>query len=437
MMIMLDLISEATFEQTSHGEVKNKDTNSGKGEFEQILSAELKNKGTGNKDDKASSDSSKERKKKQPHCENESFLPMEQTSNIVSRDLKSIKNITFFDGKPKIHHEFGTKNIKNITFLNGKPKIHHEFGTKITANDKTQIIENSSLKTSNIRTIGYDEILEKLINHDKHAKFTKINKETSGKNSSNIKTILGAKSNVDRLGFYKAPANKLDNLKDAKEVFTFAERGNDIQQKNNRFNPHDLANKNKRDENVLKQNILIKENKVNDSATNFSSELNRVNQNSLTQIRSIQVQPLFNQTWNLTHQIVQKISFYVAEGKTFMEMELKPKFLGKVRVNLSYHEGVVTASLTAEKGQTGQLLGSYMQQIKNDLQEQGIRVDYLGVNVGEQDDAPNQNNQSSSNQRDNPTWQSKDMTTDVNVSGLNEDSIQNQYFNTGVVNYLA
>ena len=90
--------------------------------------------------------------------------------------------------------------------------------------------------------------------------------------------------------------------------------------------------------------------------------------------------------WDIAQQIVQKATLITQQGKSMMEIQLKPEFLGKVKVQLAFSEGAVSAYLTAEKSQVSQLLGSMLQQIKTSLEDQGIRIDYLGVNVGDQND---------------------------------------------------
>lgn len=145
---------------------------------------------------------------------------------------------------------------------------------------------------------------------------------------------------------------------------------------------------------------------------------------------------LHNITWQMVQQIVQKTQTYVNQNKTYMEIQLKPEFLGRVKVHLTYSDGLVTASLTADKSHAGSLLNSAMQQIRNAMQEQGIKVEYLGVNVGgHEGDTFNEKNQHQENSRNYNDLTIKTLSD--HVLDVNQGETANINSQITGVNYLA
>lgn len=169
--------------------------------------------------------------------------------------------------------------------------------------------------------------------------------------------------------------------------------------------------------------------------TNLGAESNK----SLITSSSLKPEPspASNSPWNIVQQIVSKTQTFVDQNKTFMEIQLKPEFLGKVKVHLSYVEGVVTASLLTDKSHTGSLLNSTMQQIKSTLQEQGIKVEYLGVDVSHQEEPGTfkEGHQHHQNQKSNKRFIPQGHLDNQNLE-ISEQEF-NQYHGELGVNYLA
>lgn len=173
---------------------------------------------------------------------------------------------------------------------------------------------------------------------------------------------------------------------------------------------------------------------VQDISPNMTSDIGR--SSTVTSAVRPEASTLHNSSWQVIQQIVQKTQTYVNQNKTYMEIQLKPEFLGRVKVHLTYSDGLVTASLTADKSHTGSLLNSAMQQIRNAMQEQGIKVEYLGVNVGgHEGDTFNEKNQHQENSRNYNDLTIKTLSDHVlNVNQGETANINSQI--TGV-NYLA
>ncbi|SMB82448.1 hook-length control protein FliK [Desulfonispora thiosulfatigenes DSM 11270] len=81
-------------------------------------------------------------------------------------------------------------------------------------------------------------------------------------------------------------------------------------------------------------------------------------------------------------QIVDKFKVMIEGKQKTLEVHLRPESLGKVKIELQSLEGIVTAKIIAENSRTASLLGTNIQQIKENLESQGIKVQNFGVNVG-------------------------------------------------------
>lgn len=86
-----------------------------------------------------------------------------------------------------------------------------------------------------------------------------------------------------------------------------------------------------------------------------------------------------------TESILKQLADYVKiqNGKelTEMELQLHPASLGNVKVTLATKGGVVTAQLTTENEIVKNAIESQVSQLKQNLEEQGVRVEAIEVSV--------------------------------------------------------
>ena len=86
-----------------------------------------------------------------------------------------------------------------------------------------------------------------------------------------------------------------------------------------------------------------------------------------------------------TESILKQLADYVKiqKGKelTEMELQLHPASLGNVKVTLATKGGVVTAQLTTENEIVKNAIESQISQLKQNLEEQGVRVEAIEVSV--------------------------------------------------------
>ena len=85
---------------------------------------------------------------------------------------------------------------------------------------------------------------------------------------------------------------------------------------------------------------------------------------------------------SVLNQISQKVGPELND-KSQLTISLTPENLGKVNINLTSDKGVLTAQITAENQQVKDLLTKSLENLKQNLQTQGINVDKVTVQVQE------------------------------------------------------
>ena len=96
---------------------------------------------------------------------------------------------------------------------------------------------------------------------------------------------------------------------------------------------------------------------------------------------------LRNQTMD---QIVRKAAIHLRNGQHEARIELKPDFLGHIRMQVISENHLVTVKILAQHGFVKDMIESNVHQLKADLQQQGLEVDKLEVSVSrDSEDAGN------------------------------------------------
>lgn len=86
-------------------------------------------------------------------------------------------------------------------------------------------------------------------------------------------------------------------------------------------------------------------------------------------------------TENIMNQIQNGIRIIQTQDVTQMELQLNPESLGHVRVELAAKEGVITATFTTENEAVKAALESQMVALKQNFEQQGIKVEAVEVTV--------------------------------------------------------
>lgn len=128
-----------------------------------------------------------------------------------------------------------------------------------------------------------------------------------------------------------------------------------------------------------------------DAGTNDNGLLSSQNQNaekafeatSLSKQTDSGQEGLRNQTLD---QIVRKAAIYMRNGQHEVKIDLKPEFLGHVRMQVTTENHQVTIKILTEFGFVKDMVENNIQQLKTDLQQQGLSVDKLEVAVSDDTD---------------------------------------------------
>lgn len=96
------------------------------------------------------------------------------------------------------------------------------------------------------------------------------------------------------------------------------------------------------------------------------------------------VQPYTSQVdaFDLIDQIARNVRVTISAAETSMEMQLNPENLGKLYLNISEREGIIRAQITAQNAAVKETLEVQLVELRQSLNQQGIKVDAIEVTVG-------------------------------------------------------
>lgn len=84
---------------------------------------------------------------------------------------------------------------------------------------------------------------------------------------------------------------------------------------------------------------------------------------------------------DIVRQVVEQTQLHVKQGVTSLEMQLYPEHLGKVLVQVVSHDGNITAQITAESEAAKNALESQLTLLKDNLNNQGVKVENVEVTI--------------------------------------------------------
>lgn len=84
---------------------------------------------------------------------------------------------------------------------------------------------------------------------------------------------------------------------------------------------------------------------------------------------------------DIIQQIVKTVRVTISSAATSMEMQLNPEHLGKIYLNISEREGVVRAQIAAQNENVKEALETQLVELRQSLNQQGIKVDAIEVTV--------------------------------------------------------
>jgi len=87
---------------------------------------------------------------------------------------------------------------------------------------------------------------------------------------------------------------------------------------------------------------------------------------------------------NIMNQITEYMRIEANPDLTEMELQLQPEALGTVKIHMTAKEGVITAQFTTENESVKAVIEAQAVQLKENLNNQGIKVEAVEVTVANQ-----------------------------------------------------
>lgn len=137
--------------------------------------------------------------------------------------------------------------------------------------------------------------------------------------------------------------------------------------------------------------------------------------------RPVYVQP---ETPQIMDQIVEYMKVNIKPETQELEMQLHPASLGTVHVQLAAKDGAVTAQFTAQNETVKAVLETQMIQLKEQFEEQGIKVDAVEVTVANRSFNEQFDNGQEEAQREQENAKKGTRRINLNLADLAEDGLE-------------
>ena len=124
-------------------------------------------------------------------------------------------------------------------------------------------------------------------------------------------------------------------------------------------------------------------------------------------------------TQDIMNQIMNYMKIQVKTDMTQMQIQLHPASLGTVNVNISSKEGVITAQFLTQTEAVKAVIESQIVQVKNNFEEQGIKVEAVEVTVASHQFERNLSGEGNSRQQSQDG--KKKGVRKLNLNELNEE----------------
>lgn len=92
--------------------------------------------------------------------------------------------------------------------------------------------------------------------------------------------------------------------------------------------------------------------------------------------------PIVQDPNNVIGQIVEHASLIKNPGNSEMVIKLKPEHLGDLTLKVAVENGVVSATFHTNSSEVRGIIESSLQQLRQDMNQQGIKVEYVGIYAG-------------------------------------------------------
>ncbi|MBR5968422.1 MAG: flagellar hook-length control protein FliK [Lachnospiraceae bacterium] len=120
---------------------------------------------------------------------------------------------------------------------------------------------------------------------------------------------------------------------------------------------------------------------------------------------------------DIVYQLTEAVKVEISPENTRLEMSLNPESLGKVNLNITSKDGVMTAQITTQNEISKEALESQLQILKENIEAQGVRVEAIEVTVAAYTFADSKNAESDGYQEANEGGKHRSK----GISGIGND----------------
>ncbi|NLL80138.1 MAG: hypothetical protein GX234_10210 [Clostridiales bacterium] len=166
--------------------------------------------------------------------------------------------------------------------------------------------------------------------------------------------------------------------------------------------------------------------KGNDSKNGFLQQMDT--QTAKAELETLVSESQGNSQSVSTEQIMKQIMDYmkvqVKADMTQMEIQLHPASLGNIHIQIAAKEGVITAQITAQNEAVKTALESQIVQLKESLNEQGIKVEAVEVTIASHEFERNLEQNQSEGRHAQSEEKKSGRRMNLNLTGMEESEME-------------
>ena len=220
------------------------------------------------------------------------------------------------------------------------------------------------------------------------AQETAVDAADSGNTSENVSAEEESVANTNNVSTEKKSAqgettvNTSDNSSDTKvEVSVTKSEESSSQQSSYSSQSEDDMSEVTHDQTISEDDVTTDNQHTvrNDFIQNLNQAVNDTVQ--VAKPESVRMQQMVD----IVNQVVEKIKVSIGTESTSMEMQLNPEHLGKLLLNVSSKNGVMTAVFSVQSEEAKAALESQMYTLRENLELRELKVDAVEVNVSDFD----------------------------------------------------
>ncbi len=261
------------------------------------------------------------------------------------------------------------------------------------------------------------------------AQETAVDAADSGNTSENVSAEEESATNTNNVSTEKksvqgeTTVNTSDNSSDTKvEVSVTKSEESSSQQSSSSSQSEDDMSEVTHNQTISEDDVTTDNQHTvrNDFIQNLNQAVNDTVQ--VAKPESVRMQQMVD----IVNQVVEKIKVSIGTESTSMEMQLNPEHLGKLLLNVSSKNGVMTAVFSVQSEEAKAALESQMYTLRENLELRELKVDAVEVNVSDFDFSHSDQQTMNGDQSKADNGNGKQMKFDFDDEASSEEMISNE-----------